>query len=420
MNAARSGGGGGDESDGESETRARGVLDRPTRNANVLDQLKFLKEEVEYNRSRINAIEGKLSGFDQPRRTYSGPEPTAYTEVTDDSQTTRDYMFLTDKKTIPKVRECTYAQFKNRFHPRGEDGRFAVDVLLSGPLLHQETLEERSLRARLFEQRGPAPVSARIVKDKNLSKAVTQANTVNDLIEQAQSGAKWPRRIRIQAPALLRILGKVNNEKWSDRPRTYYRPFHALIFQHEEMREVLEGLEKRWGPQLDGEAAPVTDDEKGGANGDEDPDLGSGDDSPDGDEDADDSVIESPKALACMREYVKYMDQNIMPDYYRFENMDVSSNAKVRFSDLWYLFRTGELVYRPVDGELPDRRDFRTGKRIWQTYYIDPRSERQSATASDDPDTRDPAEDRDDTAFRVGCYYIDYTGDGFCVVKDQG
>jgi hypothetical protein len=388
--------GGGSDDDADAQTMG------------VHEQLKFLKEEVEYNRNRINAIEGRLSTLDPLRRTYSATEPMAPpTEVTDDTDMIQEYVFLKARKTIPEVRECNFAQFKNRFEPHGKDGRYAVDVLVAGLLLPQEILEERRLRTLLFEQRGPAS-SMRMVKDKALAKAVHMANTTADIISQAQSNEKWPRRLRIQAPALLRILAKVNREKWSDRPRTYYRPFSSLIYQHPDMKKELKELEERWGSQLDGDS--ISD--AGNANGRTDSDEGSVSNSPEDDED---SVDNSPEALACLRAYVKYIDEKIMTEYHRFEDKDVSSNVSVRFSDLWYLFRTGEFVYRQVDGELPDRRDFRTGKRIWKTYYVDPVLERMVPTAADDPDIT--AANHDDSAFSLGCYYVDHTGEEFCVVK---
>ncbi|PMD32457.1 hypothetical protein L207DRAFT_500180 [Hyaloscypha variabilis F] len=394
-----------------SEDGSDGSADGQT--ADLHDKLKFLKEEVEYNRNRINALEGRLSALDPLRRTYSGNDAMAApTEVTDDTDGSQEYVFLTARKTIPEVRECNYAQFKNRFERRGKDGRYAVDVLVAGLLLPQEILQERKLRELLFEQRGSA-TSTRIVKDKAMAKAVQMANTTADLISQAQAGGKWPRRIRIQAPALLRILARVNKENWSDRQRTYYRPFSSLIYQHPEIKNVLKELEERWGSQLDGDSTPNADDADD-ANGKTENDEDAASDSREDDED---SIDDSPEALACLRAYVKYIDEKIMPDYHRFEKLDVSSNASVRFSDLWYLFRTGEFVYRQVDGELPDRRDFRTGKRIWKTYYVDPVLERMMPAASDNPDIKETAVESDDSAFTLGCYYVDHTGEEFCVVK---
>lgn len=395
MDGSKSAGGG---SNGDADAQTTGVH----------DQLKFLKEEVEYNRNRINAIEGRLSTFDPPRQPMGPP-----TEVTDDTDIPQKYIFLTARKTIPKVRECNFAQFKNRFEPHGKggkDGRYAVDVLVAGRLLGQEIHQEHRLRDLLFEQRGSASFT-RTVKNKSLAKTVEMANTTANAISQAQS-EKWPRRIRIQAPALLRILARANREDWSDRPRTYYRPFVSLIYQHPEMKKALKELEERWGSQLDGDSTS----DAGNANGRTDSDEESVSNSREDDEDM---VDDSPEALACMREYVKYMDENIMTEYHRFEDMDESSNARVRFSDLWYLFRTGEFVYRQAHGELPDRRDFRTGKRVWKTYFVDPVLERMVTAATDDADIKDTAMNHDDPAFSLECYYVDHNGEEFCVVEKE-
>ncbi|KAK0712617.1 hypothetical protein B0T26DRAFT_651864, partial [Lasiosphaeria miniovina] len=329
-------------------------------------------------------------------------------------------MVLSHKRTIPKVRECTFAKFKNRFHPRGKDGRYALDVFCSGKFMNQEITEEVKLRDKLFAD-GGAKLATAIIKEKTQAKAVENANLLNDLIEEAQAEEKWPRRIRIQSPALLRILGRVSKENLTDRPRTYYRPFNALIYQHERMRQELKELEGRYGSDLpdddlfetessdkdsDGETEESSDEEE-----EEDEEHG-------GEEDGDD-FEDSPLALRCLRAYMTYMDNKIIPDYRRFEKLDVRSAARVRFSDLWYLFRTGEFVYQQVDGELPDRRDFRTGKRIWKTYYIDPVPERPSAAVTDNLDKRDAALVNDDHAFTIGMYYVDHSGEDFCVVKKR-
>ncbi|KAB5583585.1 hypothetical protein GE09DRAFT_1079374 [Coniochaeta sp. 2T2.1] len=369
----------------------------------LAEQVKYLNEEVSYNRSRINVLEETLANLEPLRRTYSNtaPDRTARTTISDDSEFEQRYMFLDHKDTIPEVRECTFAEFKNRFRPDGKDGCYAVDVLVSGLLLHQEIQQEHKLRDRLFDGRGLTP-SSQIIKNKALAKAVKMTNINNKLIKQAQSEEKWPRRIRIQSPHLLRILARVNGERWTDRPRTYYRPFNSLIYHHPHMQRALRKLERKLSgyEHEDTESVIST--------------AATDDDSYDDD---DDPVQNSPEALACLRAYMEYMDRVIMPDYRQFENMDVDSNAKVRFSDLWYLFRTGEMVYQEADGELPDRRDFRTGKRIWMTYYIDSVPERLLASATDDLEIRDVALINDARDFSVGCYYIDYDGEGFCVVK---
>lgn len=378
----------------------------------VAEKLKFLTEEVQYNRGRINSLEETLSNLNPLRRTYSAPDQAAPTTISDETEIEQRYMSLSPQDTIPEVRECTFAEFKNRFDKYGKDGCYAVDVLVSGLLLHQEIQQEHKLRKRLLEGRGLTPSSHIItVKDKALAKAVKMANTNTKFIKEAQSDGKWPRRIRIQSPHVLRVLAKVNGERWTDRPRTYYRPFNSLIYHHPHVKRALRKLERKLGV-LNTDEDSFSDDMS----------RATDDDSVE-DDDYDDKILTSsepedlPKAVACLRAYVYYMDEKIMPDYRKFEKMDVDSNAKVRFSDLWYLFRTGEMVYQEAEGELPDRRDFRTGKRIWMTYYIDSVPERLLASATDDQEIRDVALINDERDFSVGCYYIDYDGEGFCVVK---
>ncbi|KAK3986431.1 hypothetical protein QBC44DRAFT_139606 [Cladorrhinum sp. PSN332] len=390
------------------------------------DRLRFLEEEIKFNRAEINKLDEKLASFEQPRRSYTANTAPAHTEteITDEGDSIiQEYTFLSAKKTIPKVRECTFAQFKNRFRADGGDGCYAVDALVSGPLLPQEIEEEHKLRDKLFEHRGLTPAAQIITsKDKGLAKAVKMANASTGQMAKVQTEEKWPRRVRIQSPALLRILARVNEERWTDRPRTYSRPFNSLIYQHPKMQQALRELEDRWGAQvgpdsddyLGDEKADLGDDSKGGFL----------DDVQDGETDSlEDSLYDSPNALKCMRAYVKYVDTNIIPAYHQFEDKDVSSNATVRFSDLWYLFRTGELVYRQVEGELPDRRDIRTGKRIWKAYQLDSVPERLVASVSDDTEMRDAAVDNDDLAFTLGCYYVDVDqtgdGEGFCIVKKR-
>jgi hypothetical protein len=388
----------------------------------AVDDFNSLREEVHANGQRITALEDKLRP-EMSGRTYSTQHYLHAQSVTDETEN-EDFLYLSVKKAIPKVRECNFAQFKNRFEKNGTDGRYAVDVLVSGALLQQEIQEEHKLRGYLIDNapRTQSDVNAKgLSKDKVVAKIVKDANLATGLIAQAQANgnAKWPRRLRIQSPTLLRILDKINQEKWSDRPRTYYRPFHALIWHQPMMKKALEELEEKHGAELDRRIAEAEFRKRTGKLQEELQDENDGVSSvglASGEEEDDEMVMNSPEALASLRAYVEYMDQKIMPDYRRFENMDYSSNATVRFSDLWYLFRPGEFVYRQVNGEAPNERDFRSGKLVWKTYYTAPVPERLVAEATDKEEIRETEHDSDEPAFSLGCYYIDHTGEEFCVI----
>ena len=312
-------------------------------------------------RSRLRVLEEKFS---------IKPWLSDVPDTTDD--TFVETLLLAGRKNIPRVRECSFAQFKNRFN--NQDGRYAVDVLVSGPLLHQEVTEELNLRKRRLKGQRDAHGWPDVVRVKNH-------------IQQAQSENTWVQRIRIQSPALLRILARVQGEEWENRPRTYYRPFNTLIYHHDSVRKILNDMEERWGNDLD---------TSGGT------DMGDHESYPESDGGGNGEVEESPRALACLRAYVKYFDEKIMPDYRRYETLD-DAKTTVRFSDLWYLFRIGELIYRQKEDEPPNE----CHQRVWRTYQVAPAPE-QLDTAED------PAAD---TPFSLMCYHIDYTGSEFCAVS---
>lgn len=348
------------------------------------------------------------------RRAPSIPDPTVNTEPTEDFEDTYNELRLTAENTIPEVRMCDYAQFKNRFTP--EEGRYAVDVLMSGDLLHQEISEEKKVREKLSKL-GGGGLSTRAAKTKAAVAVKTGLNNI-DAINAAQDDSTWPRRIRIQSPALLKIFASIQEESWSDRPRTYYRPFMSLIFYYDKVLEVHKDLERNWGAKLDRKLALGKNDsgDNEGATVDS---SGESNSENEDESDSKESQEDPLQTLAVLRSYVEFMNAEIIPDYRRFEELDGMSSAestKVRYSDLRFLFRTGELLFRPVEGDVSMKRDFRYGKRIWKSYYVSTASERLLAEASDEQDTAEE-DGQYKHAFEIGGYYIEYSGEEFFTVQ---
>ncbi|KAM7210481.1 hypothetical protein V8F06_014132 [Rhypophila decipiens] len=377
------------------------ALQKTGASSNLEERLKLLEETIARLENRAVSIADREPG--------GGPQ-TEVTDTTDDNHPTQ----LTNKDTIPQVRRCNFMQFKNRF--TNEDGRYAIDVLVSGALLEQEMHEEMQFRQRRSDN-SAAITHSRSAKSKDST--LKHQNLANaEALEKAQSHDVWIQRVRLQSPAVLKILSKVQGESWSLRPRTYMRPFLTIISFQPEMRKELQGLESRWASQLDGIAtSPMTTVTSPGHT-DEEMDNVS----------AEAPLDDCPEALAAMRCYVKFVDEEIMPQYTQFENLKASDDPKIRFSDVHYLFRTGELVYRPYGSDTAGKGDprewKRTGKRLWRSYGIRSRDTGYRVRPSDhrkydvmqQEDGQDQAADE---AFLIKAFYLEYTGEEFCTVTAQ-
>jgi hypothetical protein len=131
-------------------------------------------------------------------------------------------------------------------------------------------------------------------------------------------------------------------------------------------------------------------------------------------------VDDSAAALADLKCYVQLMSSEIMPLYSQFDNLDETSNAKIQFHDLWYIFKIGEPIYRPVGGgAIQESNNFVLGQRAWRIYGTIYGTHVFGAGngITPVPKRNHTSDDNGEKAsFEVECYYIDYTGGEFCVV----
>lgn len=318
-------------------------------------------------------------------------------------------------KTIPKVRKCGIKHFKNRFN--ANESIYAVDVLeTESPDIDPQMQHELRLRQNVTRRRA---------KDK--AKTGTLKLGIHETMTGAAQGfhfghsnRMWLMRIRIQSPAILSILSRIMNsygdgeDVWDSKPRTFNRPFSGLIFHHSRVCEYLVGLQERWGssshhdtrdPMLSGARTPSSMCESMA----EQETLGQRQ-----------AVDDCPEALADLSCFVKFMNEEVMELYDNFEHLssDTTPPAKILFHDLWLLFRLGEFIYRPVGtGSNKEMGNTGLGNRTWRCYgtrpplgnHRMPAGENASYTGDDDSER---------SSFGVHCYYIDYTGDEFCVVTE--
>jgi hypothetical protein len=352
-------------------------------------------------REQVKRLESRLCGLESNGKLNSVDNIPGYTDVDVSSSGVHDED--TDQprnlKYRPYVRKCNFKQFKNRFSV--EDGCNAVDVLVSGHLFEDEYMEEQSLRDRLFEH-GKSEDSSSKRKTKAI---VKETNKSSNAISSDQVNNTWIQRIRLQAPTLLKILAKVQRESWSNRPRTYDRPFCTLIQFQPQVKQALAELEEKWTTGGEGHhtesitsALPTLDIE---------------------DEDLEEDLLDDSQAtLDILRAYVEFMDREIIPESQRFKNLDHSSDENILFSDLCQLFSPGEFIYKPLEGEQPgEGRNHRMGQKLWRVFFVNDAIRSYNFKPPDHRKYSHIEESEDDSIFfTVHAYHIDFTGDEFCVV----
>lgn len=322
------------------------------------------------------------------------------TEIDEDEEHGNS-IYLGQIRIIPEVRKCDFLHFKNQFNAANE-GLYAVDVLQSESVLdHEEMQEERRFRQSIQKAKNKdSKSSSKLLLPKENSSE--SASKPPQGIHTGQSGSNIISRIRIQSPAILLVLSKIMQESWGSRPRTFIRPFSPLIYFHSQVLEFLRELELKWGhhddnieaartpASLDGAYEQMVDEDKV-------------------------SVNDSAAALADLKCYVQFMSTEIIPLYSQFADLDVESNASIRFHDLWYLFRVGEPIYRPIaGGTVQETKNFVLGQRTWRIYGT------HAGNGISPAHNRNPisGDEREKASFDVHCYYIDYTGDEYCVVTE--
>lgn len=337
---------------------------------------------------------------------------------------------------IPEVRKVNFENFKNRFQGENEPD-YAIDVLMAGPGLQGQIRRERAIRR--------SEETARVRKSfYSLYDAGTDRRKKIDPLDKVKREKRNEllstdteiQRVRVQSqPVLGHLTSLLNDTESRSTPRTFMRPFKALVYFQPKMKDILATLEEKWADyeELDehsdaadtaaSEDAEViveidskndTDAEtKSDAEGDEDDkddveSLASVDSNVDEDFD---SLMDSPEALRDMRCYVKFIDEEIMPLYQRFEG---STAEKVKFDDLWSLFRVGDLVYMPAAVEAGGRYH-----EVWRIYKIQA-PQPETSYPKNGWGFFDEFDDIDDqNKFKISAYYVDYDGTAFGAVKTK-
>ncbi|SCO90709.1 related to TOB3 (member of AAA-ATPase family) [Fusarium oxysporum] len=329
---------------------------------------------------------------------------------------------------IPEVRKVNFENFKNRFQDIDEPD-YAIDVLMSGTGTQAQIRREHGLRrreemARLRQKYMYYPGGGVIETPHRKTDAYEKARREKDSQPSSDSEIQ---RIRIQSqPILGHLTALMNDTEKRSSPRTFMRPFKTLVHFQPKMREILATLEDKWADfeDIGSESsevvdvaeeteAEVVDEEEAAEDGDDvtsQTSEASSIESVDSDADEDyDNLMDSPEALRDMRCYVDFVDKEVLPLYNRFEG---STADRVKFDDLWSLFRVGDLIYMPASGE--------TGGRyheIWRVYKVRSPEPETSYPTSGWDFFADEQQIDENSKFKISAYYIDHDGNTFGAVR---
>lgn len=197
----------------------------------------------------------------------------------------------------PEARLFEFDRFKNRHSER--DHQLCVEALVGCSDFLGAIEDELSLRGERAPHRNALP----------------QLTYTGDMIVQ----------VRIQSLAVLNIISKVSGASWNGRVRcTFTRPFALFIRTLDDIETELRRLETKWKSRvvpetIHGEARKSTEEPL---------------------EDRYETLLE----LRC---YVDFVKQHIVPQRERYDNLERPEARSVHYTDLWYLFRMGQLVYVP-------------------------------------------------------------------------
>ena len=292
------------------------------------------------------------------------------------------------KDFIPKSRIMNHRQFNTLFTQK--DNCYIIHALKGG-------INPRNEK----QKKGP--------RSRNAIKESTKGHRNFSSSHSSNASTDVLHMVRIHSPCIFEHLHHVagrRNEFWDVmRPRIFCRPFRLLVHYHHDMKKALENLEQRWKEMktIGVEAAEKMRNNRPAR-----------------------EYADSEQGLLHMREYIRFTEAEVIPSSSRFENTDarVHRPAKVPFTDLWYLYREGELVYSPVPSNGSASNLQASHQTCWCVYaVITPEPSRNLESTEDKEDSSGAPSDLDayniERTTRVCCYYIDFDGESYGPVTHQ-
>lgn len=365
-------------------------------------------------------------------------------------------------KTEPKVRDCNWESFKNRYSR--DHCTFAIEILLAGDDLDDEMEQEQLKRM---------PPDRKKEIEENRQKPVKRPQT-------DKKAEKRIERVRINSENILAFLGKVTGEtSWAGKPHTFLRPFKILLHFHDQMENEFHKLQERFEsdslrpdttqipqphirttsdnsptrhPAASISTQPVT-------KTDPEEEISLHFKSPEDDtvveprqqlfeptkettSELGDKTVDGSEALEAIgietmdrvgyeeiRCYMEFARTRLLPTYHVFDTVDYSHRTKIRYSDLWSLFRPGELVFQRQDSKTDTSRSgvqphhSATSQpeepRLWRVIFIGSESVDWVVSNSDTlGDLRRNTLSVEDEVM-IEAYYIDFDGLSYSAVSRE-
>ena len=297
---------------------------------------------------------------------------------------------------ISAVRECGWEEFLNRYE---NDEVYAIEILRVRDSADKEHTQLREERMQKTEA-GIRPSFLAYGSLESVPKGPFTSPCQRDPMVATQIHC-----IRINSRHLLRILSAFipDSEVWNGRTVSFELPFAGLVHFHESVREELTKLEKevkqtsisalRNGSATDNdqwtkskESHPISDNE-----------INSGS-----------SIQNALKDLRC---YVDFMETNLISKIQWLIAPVPTRPHTIRFTDLWYLFKPGDLIY------IPDLRSCLSAEWLEKRQFEDPEYLHVRRSAAEKRVFRVYANDWTTSHYSIYCYHLDFNGHQYEAVR---
>ena len=240
-------------------------------------------------------------------------------------------------KFVPQLNRVTWTQFVN--HVSGDD-EYVIDVLIGPVKSHWQIRQEKM---RLPQSSADETKLDHGISNLTIGKSEdpTDVGARTPANERNETQSEVPERIRINCPKLSATMSDATGLNFRT-DGVLIRPYKVLVRHEEALRQRFRELQVRHEQDLQDtlQQQPSTAGDQSDAANAQDGDTGvtaPHNDEPVGHTDVNE-YEEKLRGLKCLLEF---MDMYLVPVIQRYRS---ATAQKIRFGDLWYLYRPGDLV----------------------------------------------------------------------------